>query len=166
MQELVATGRSLRGISRDLDLDYYTVRRYARAESLDALLAPAIHRRTLLDAHNPWLYKQFTLGQHNASHVYRQIRGQGYTGDRSTVWHRPRGRQDLPVATPHPPPPCFARLFGRLLSQEWTLHRLQAVPGEDAGLRGDADEAAAVDRADRPVHPDHPDRPGTTVPWS
>ncbi|WP_428833316.1 hypothetical protein, partial [Micromonospora coerulea] len=85
VQELVAAGRSLRGISRDLDLDYYTVRRYARADSLDALLAPAIHRRTLLDAYKPWLYEQFTLGQRNASHLYRQIREQGYTGDRSNV---------------------------------------------------------------------------------
>ncbi|WP_200208018.1 hypothetical protein [Micromonospora coerulea] len=77
VQELVAAGRSLRGISRDLDLDYYTVRRYARADSLDVLLAPAIHRRTLLDAYMPWLYEQFTLGQRNASHLYRQIREQG-----------------------------------------------------------------------------------------
>ncbi|MEU5727436.1 hypothetical protein ABZ783_37315 [Micromonospora sp. NPDC047738] len=60
-------------------------RRYARAESLDALLAPAIHRRTLLDANKPWLYEQFTLGQRNASHLYRHIRQQGYTGGRSTV---------------------------------------------------------------------------------
>jgi hypothetical protein len=50
----VAAGRSLRGISRDLNLDYYTVRRYARAESLDELLAPAIHRSTLLDDFKPY----------------------------------------------------------------------------------------------------------------
>jgi DNA-directed RNA polymerase specialized sigma24 family protein len=43
------------------------VRRYARAESLDELLAPAIHRSTLLDDFKPYLYQQFTQGQRNAS---------------------------------------------------------------------------------------------------
>ncbi|WP_456319987.1 ISL3 family transposase [Plantactinospora alkalitolerans] len=39
----------------------------------------------MLDAFKPYLYEQFTQGQHNALHLYRQIRQQGYTGSSSTV---------------------------------------------------------------------------------
>ncbi|MEU3458297.1 ISL3 family transposase [Micromonospora sp. NPDC006766] len=85
VQELVAAGRSLKGISRDLQLDYYAVRRYARAASLDELIAPVIHRRSVLDAFKPYLYEQFAQGQRNAVQLYRQIRDQGYAGSSSTV---------------------------------------------------------------------------------
>lgn len=102
VQELVAAGRSLRGISRDLDLDYYTVRRYARAGSLSELLASAIHRSTLLDEFKPDLYQQFTQGQRNASQLFRQIRQQGYTGSRTTV---SRYLQLLKGTVVAPPPP-------------------------------------------------------------
>jgi hypothetical protein len=85
VQELVAEGRSLRGISRDLRLDYYTVRRYARAASLDELIAAAVYRRSVLDAFKPYLYERLTQGQHNAVQLYREVRKQGYTGSASTV---------------------------------------------------------------------------------
>ncbi|MGW7201728.1 hypothetical protein [Streptomyces chryseus] len=51
----LAQGRSLRGISRDLDLDYYAVRRYARTSDVDTLLVKVTQRRTLLDDHKPYL---------------------------------------------------------------------------------------------------------------
>ncbi|WP_436776482.1 hypothetical protein [Yinghuangia sp. YIM S09857] len=35
--ELLAQGRSLRGVSRDLDLDYHAVRRYARTVDVEEL---------------------------------------------------------------------------------------------------------------------------------
>lgn len=131
VQELVTAGRSLRGISRDLDLDYYTVRRYAQAESLDVLLAPAIHRRTLLDTYKPWLYEQFSLGQRNASHLYRQIREQGYTGDRSTVGRYIRllkaGMVTPPAPRPIPTPRAMA---------SWLLtHPNRLQPGHTGPLR-------------------------------
>ncbi|MFV2022846.1 transposase [Micromonospora sp. LOL_023] len=107
VQELVAAGRSLRGISRDLELDHYAVRRYARAESLDELLAPTIHRRSVLDAFKPYLYKRFTEGQRNAVQLYREVRERGYTGSASTVnlyvHLLKRG-----VTTPPPPRPIPA----------------------------------------------------------
>ncbi|MFG3531908.1 ISL3 family transposase [Streptomyces sp. NPDC047917] len=51
VQELFPQGRSLRGISRDLELDYYAVRRYARTSDVDELLVKVTQRRTLLDDH-------------------------------------------------------------------------------------------------------------------
>ncbi|MDY7091171.1 MAG: ISL3 family transposase [Actinomycetota bacterium] len=108
VQELVAAGRSLRGISRDLGLDYYTVRRYARAGSLDELIAPAIDRRTLLDEFKPYLYEQFCQGQANASELYRQIRHLGYRGGLATVSRYLRllkaGKTTPPAARPVPAP--------------------------------------------------------------
>ncbi|MFG2880698.1 ISL3 family transposase [Streptomyces sp. NPDC048337] len=62
VQELLAQGRSLRGVSRDLDLDYYAVRRYARTPDVDQLLVKVTQRRTLLDDHKPYLYERFTQG--------------------------------------------------------------------------------------------------------
>lgn len=38
VHELLAQGRSLRGISRDVDLDYYAVRRYAQTPDVDQRL--------------------------------------------------------------------------------------------------------------------------------
>jgi transposase len=108
VQQLVAAGRSLRGISRELNLDYYAVRRYARATSLDELLAPAIHRSSLLDTFKPYLYEQFTQGQRNACELFRQIRQQGYVGSSATVGHYVRLLKAAAVAPPPPrpiPPP-------------------------------------------------------------
>lgn len=102
IQQRVAAGRSLRGISRDLGLDYYAVRRYARATSLDELLATVIHRRSVLDKFKPYLYEQFVAGQTNASHLFRQIRQRGYPGSRSTVSSY---LQQLKAGVIAPPPP-------------------------------------------------------------
>ncbi|TMR04349.1 ISL3 family transposase, partial [Nonomuraea turkmeniaca] len=84
-QELVAQGRSLKSISRELNLNYYAVRRYARADSLEEVLAKAVNRPTLLDAYKPYLYEQFAVGCHNASQLFRQIQEQGYGGSLGPV---------------------------------------------------------------------------------
>jgi transposase len=108
VQELVAAGRSLRGISRELNLDYYAVRRYARAGSLEELLAPAVNRPSVLDDYKPYLHQQVIEGQTNASLLFRQIREQGYPGSASTVGHYVRllnaGATPAPPRRPVPPP--------------------------------------------------------------
>jgi transposase len=85
VQELVAQGRSLKGISRDLSLDHYSVRRYARASSLEELLAKAVHRVSLLDEFKPYLFQRVTDGCGNALQLFREIHAQGYHGSSSTV---------------------------------------------------------------------------------
>ncbi|MFE2094109.1 hypothetical protein [Streptomyces sp. NPDC059460] len=49
VNELLSYGCPLRGISRDLQLDYHTVRRHARTPDVDDLLVKVTSRRTLLD---------------------------------------------------------------------------------------------------------------------
>ncbi|MGT2527259.1 ISL3 family transposase [Streptomyces nojiriensis] len=83
VHELLAQGRSLRGISRDLDLYYYTVRRYAQTPDLDQPLVKVTQRRTLLDDYKPYLYERFTQGCRNASRLFREVRDQGFRGERT-----------------------------------------------------------------------------------
>ncbi|MEE1805085.1 hypothetical protein [Streptomyces sp. BE133] len=49
VHELLARACPLRGISRDLQLDSYTVRRHARTSDVNDLLVKVTSRRTLLD---------------------------------------------------------------------------------------------------------------------
>ncbi|MFF4621851.1 ISL3 family transposase [Nonomuraea jabiensis] len=105
VQQLVAEGRSLRGISRELGLNYYTVRRYARAAGLDELLASATHRRTLLDAFKPYLHQRVTAdGCRNASQLFREVTAQGYRGSASPVYWYVRLLKANAVAPPPPRP--------------------------------------------------------------
>ncbi|MFP3962292.1 ISL3 family transposase [Actinomadura fulvescens] len=102
VQDLVTQGRSLKGISRDLNLDYYAVRRYARAASLDELPAKAAHRPSLLDAYKPYLAQRVNDGCHNALQLFRELQTQGYRGSSSTVYLYVR--QLKHGITPPPPP--------------------------------------------------------------
>lgn len=105
VNKLVAEGCSLRSISRELGLNYYTVRRYARATSLDELLAAATHRRTLLDDFKPYLHQRVTVdGCRNASRLFREVRDQGYRGSATPVYHYVRLLKDDAVAPPPPRP--------------------------------------------------------------
>jgi transposase len=105
VQSLVAEGGSLRGIGRDLGLNYYTVRRYARASSLDELLAASTHRRTLLDGYKPYLHQRVTVdGCRNASQLFREVRDQGYRGSATPVYLYVRLLKNDTVAPPSPRP--------------------------------------------------------------
>ncbi|MFD4861974.1 hypothetical protein [Streptomyces atratus] len=66
VHELLSHGCPLRGIGRDLQLDYYTVRRHGRTPDVDDLLVKITSRRTLLDDFKPYTYKRFAEGCHNA----------------------------------------------------------------------------------------------------
>lgn len=103
VQALLAEGRSLRGISRDLDLDYYAVRRYARTPNVDELLVKVTQRRTLLDDYKPYIYQRFTQGCHNASQLYREVRNQGFRGSRTSVNYYVRQLKQSTVTTAPPP---------------------------------------------------------------
>ncbi|MFD5608397.1 ISL3 family transposase [Streptomyces sp. NPDC127064] len=103
VKELHAAGRSLRGISRDLDLDYYSVRRYARAENVDELLVKVTQRWSKLDDYKPYIYRRFTEGCHNARQLFREVRDQGYPGERTMVSRYVRLLREGMVTTPPPP---------------------------------------------------------------
>ncbi|MFD9595538.1 ISL3 family transposase [Kitasatospora sp. NPDC059973] len=131
VQELLAQGRSLRGISRDLDLDYYAVRRYARTADVDELLVKVTQRRTLLDDYKPYIYQRFTQGCRNASQLHREVRAQGFPGDRSVVNSYVRLLKQGTVTAP--PPPALPKPRRAL---RWIMSRPERLrPDEAVGLK-------------------------------
>ncbi|MCX5165554.1 ISL3 family transposase [Streptomyces sp. NBC_00264] len=131
VQELRATGRSLRGISRDLDLDYYSVRRYARTANVDELLVKVTQRRTKLDDYKPYIYQRFTEGCHNARQLFREVRDQGFPGERTTVSRYVRLLREGMVTTP--PLPALPKPRRAL---RWILtHPERLRPDEAVGTK-------------------------------
>jgi transposase len=83
---LKGEGKGIKTIMRELRLAKETVRRFARADSVEELLAkPRASRPSLLDAYKPYLHERCNAGVTNASMLYREITEQGYQGSRGTV---------------------------------------------------------------------------------
>jgi transposase len=83
---LKGDGKGIKTIMRELGLAKETVRRFARANSVDDLLAkPRAGRPSVLDAYKPYLHERCNAGMTNASMLYREITEQGYRGSRGTV---------------------------------------------------------------------------------
>jgi hypothetical protein len=80
VQTLLAQGKSLSAICRELNLERGTVRRFARAESLDELLFKATHRVTKLDPFKAYLTERWNHGQTDAAALFRELAEQGYRG--------------------------------------------------------------------------------------
>ncbi|MET9378847.1 ISL3 family transposase [Streptomyces sp. NPDC002992] len=131
VHEFLAQGRSLRGISRDLDLDYYAVRRYARTAHVDELLVKVTQRRALLDDYKPYIYQRFAQGCRNASQLFREIRDQGFPGDRSVVNSYVRLLKQGTIT--EPPPPALPKPRRAL---RWITTRPEHLrPEESVGLK-------------------------------
>lgn len=71
---------SLAAIGRKLRLDHSTVRRFARAASLDELLAKATGRLSALDEHKPHFHAPWLEGCHDIPQLPRELRERGFTG--------------------------------------------------------------------------------------
>ncbi|WP_405826907.1 hypothetical protein OG241_18290 [Streptomyces sp. NBC_01390] len=65
VQERLPEGKILAVIRCELRLGHSTVRRFARARSLDELLVKATNRATLLDEYKPYLHQRWTDGCHS-----------------------------------------------------------------------------------------------------
>jgi transposase len=85
VQELVAAGHSLGAISVQLNLDRGTVRRFARAATVDELLVKATNRLSLLDGHAEHLLARFTAGVTDTAILLAELRERGYTGSVQTL---------------------------------------------------------------------------------
>lgn len=121
VQQRLSAGMSLAAIRRDLALDHSTVRRFARARSLDELLVKAVNRNSILDAYKPYLHRRWNEGCEDIVQLYRELREQGFTGDIQCVRryfrpfkkpHSPRPRQPpapAPEARPAPKPRRIVR---------------------------------------------------------
>jgi transposase len=106
VQALVARGKGIKPIMRELGLAKETVRRFVRARSVEELLAtPRAGRPSILDPFTPYLHRRWREGATNASDLFRELRQQGYGGSLGTViaYLRPFRRLGPPPATPPPP---------------------------------------------------------------
>ncbi|MFE6871681.1 ISL3 family transposase [Kitasatospora sp. NPDC057692] len=105
VQERLADGKSLAAIGLELRLDHSTVRRFARADSIDELLVKATNRQSILDEYKPHLHQRWNEGCHDIPRLHREVQKLGFPGDVQTVrrYLRPAKERGLPV-TPRPAP--------------------------------------------------------------
>ena len=107
VQNLREQGKGIKTIMRELGLAKETVRRFARAATVEELLATARDgRASVLDEFKPYLHHRFNLGHTNGSLLFAEIREQGYRGSLGTVlgYLRPfRASAAAPPAVPRPP---------------------------------------------------------------
>jgi len=117
VQDLRRQGQGIKTIMRELGLAKETVRRFARAGSVEDLLATARDgRSSILDEFQPYLHHRFNLGHTNGSALFAEIRGQGYRGSLGTVLGYLRPFRALGAAPPAvPPPPTVRAVTGAIL---------------------------------------------------
>jgi transposase len=109
VQQLLTNGASLSEIGRQLDLERDTVRRFARATSLDELLVKAVNRASVLDGYTQHLTARFTAGITNATVLHTELATLGFTGSVQTIrrWLHPL-REAAPAA-PQPIRPAVPK---------------------------------------------------------
>jgi len=102
-------GLSMAVIARRLGLDFKTVRRYLRADSIEQLVAGGV-RASKLDPFKPYLHQRLTTSVRSATALHAEIVKQGYTGSYNTVerYLKPMRRSDAVTLAQVPrnrPPP-------------------------------------------------------------
>ena len=103
VQQLLAEGASLAEVCRQLELERDTVRRFARAASLDELLVKAVNRASVLDGYTQHLSARFAAGVTNATVLHTELTALGFTGSVQTIrrWLHPL-RTTTPTSAPQP----------------------------------------------------------------
>jgi transposase len=74
-----------REIAQEFNLSRKTVSRWVNCESLSADSRGRFKRKCLIDDYIPYLQQRIAAGCTNQSQLWREIAGQGFTGDRSLV---------------------------------------------------------------------------------
>ncbi|MGW1729222.1 ISL3 family transposase [Streptomyces sp. NPDC002306] len=136
VQALLAEGKSLAAIGRRMRLDHSTVRRFARAASLDELLVKTTGRLSVLDERKPHLDARWLEGCHDIPQLHRELRERGFTGSVQCLrryfraFRPPRqpGRKQQPVSRPQPRLAPKPRRVVR-----WITTHPQHLPAADAG---------------------------------
>jgi transposase len=85
VQELHASGMSLRKIAEELGLARNTVRKYFRQPPDLPLPTPRPLRASQLDPYEDYLLERWSQGEQNAAQLHREIRERGYPGCASLV---------------------------------------------------------------------------------
>jgi transposase len=123
VQQLLAQGQGIKPIMRELGLAKETVRRFARAGSVDELLAKARDGKpSVLDEHKPYLHQRWNEGCTTVQTLFNEIKSRGYPGSYGTVREYLRPFRALGAApAPAPAPPKVRDVTKWLLSRTETL---------------------------------------------
>lgn len=122
-----ARGMGIRAITRELDLDRKTTRRFVQAHDVEELIAKTSSRYSLLDKYKPYLNQRWTGGHTNVSRLIAEIREQGYRGSAQTVYRHmrsfPAGRTTpaTTVAPSSPAPPKIRHVTGWIMRDPQNL---------------------------------------------
>lgn len=134
VHELLGQGASMHEAARELGLCYNTVRKYARADSADALTGASwANRGTILDPYKPYLHQRLGEGPASTAALHRQITARGYRGSYGTVEAYIRElRASGIVPAPGPAPPTVRQVAGWIMTDPEALNedkqtRLKAV---------------------------------------
>lgn len=123
IQAMLAAGKSIRVIARETGLARGTVRRYARAESPQELLAKSRDGRgTILNDYKPHLHQRWNDGVTNASELFREITAMGYRGSKATVMEYLKPFRELGITAPaRPAAPKVRQMTSWLLRRRTDL---------------------------------------------
>jgi transposase len=175
---LLAEGVGIKAICAQLGLARGTVRRFARADAVEELLArnDTGRRPSLLEQFKPYLHRRWNEGCTNATDLFAEIKARGYRGGQKIVrqyLHPFRTAGCVPA--PARKPPSARRVVSWIMSDPATMeadnrHRLDAILAASpqlaalaghvrafatmmCGLRGQELEGwmAAVDADDQPA---------------
>jgi transposase len=139
----LACGQSITEISRTLQLDRKTVRRYATAAAPDQLIPGSrVTRSGLLDPHQAYLRQRWEEGCRSTERLHEELRTRGYRGSLRTLRRlTARLRQDTAVPTA-PPAPAAKKVAS------WILTPPGKLPGTDratlAQITGRCEELATT----------------------
>jgi transposase len=134
VQELTASGTGYRPVARQLGLGLNTVKRYARAASVEELLESAA-RPSNLDDFKPYLHQRVSQGQASPARLFEEIHARGYTGSKANLRDYLRRYTSWARASSATPPPPSARDTVTWLTQhpdgldEQTRPQLAAILG-------------------------------------
>jgi transposase len=132
--ELTASGTGYRPAARQLGLGLNTVKRYARAASVEDLLESAA-RPSNLDGFKPCLHQRVSQGQASPARLFEEIHAQGYTGSKANLRDYLRRYTRWARASSATPPPPSVRDTVTWLTQhpdssdEQTRPQLAAILG-------------------------------------
>lgn len=137
VQALIAAGKGIKAVGRELGLARETVRRFARATSVEDLLgkARAGSRPSILDQFTDYLHQRWNAGCTSATALYQEITALGYRGSYGTLRNYLRPIRTLRAAPTTPAPPKVRQITGWLLRRPDSLDADEQIKLKDIRSR-------------------------------